>query len=271
MENSSAGLVRVAARPDAKSARTAGDMLRKIVYALMLALVALVCIQSLHQSRIIFRVNDFWARPEQAPPTATATPTNTPTPKDRAPVFQDYFAILDITHNATDSEIKRAYRRKVVQTHPDKVQRLGPAARLEAEAKFNLATKAHETLSNLEERCKYLEKLPGVDSITRAGCWRGLQKRNREQASAEAQRRADEEWNARWEAYKAAKEAAKEQRERERERDKFFDMEPPITALAVVRTWCERAWELLCNGVMEAQRALVSAYHIVMDFIRRYW
>ena len=33
---------------------------------------------------------------------------------------KDYYSILDISRNATESEIKKAFRKKALQEHPDK-------------------------------------------------------------------------------------------------------------------------------------------------------
>ena len=53
----------------------------------------------------------------------------------------DYYQILDIQRTATQEEIKKAYRKKAVQYHPDK----NPGNK-DAEKKFKEISEAYEVL-----------------------------------------------------------------------------------------------------------------------------
>ncbi len=64
--------------------------------------------------------------------------------------MRDYYDILGVSKNATDKEIKRAYRRLARQYHPD----VNPGNK-EAEAKFKEISEAYHVLSNPELRKKY--------------------------------------------------------------------------------------------------------------------
>jgi molecular chaperone DnaJ len=63
---------------------------------------------------------------------------------------EDYYEILGISKGATAAEIKKAYRKKAIQYHPDK----NPDDS-SAEAKFKKAAEAYEVLGNEEKRAKY--------------------------------------------------------------------------------------------------------------------
>lgn len=63
---------------------------------------------------------------------------------------RDYYEVLGIQKGATDSEIKKAYRKLAKQYHPD----TNPDNK-EAEAKFKEATEAYEILSDEEKRSAY--------------------------------------------------------------------------------------------------------------------
>ena len=63
---------------------------------------------------------------------------------------QDYYEILGINKNATAAEIKKAYRKKAIEYHPDK----NPGNK-EAEEKFKLAAEAYEVLSDEQKRTRY--------------------------------------------------------------------------------------------------------------------
>jgi len=63
---------------------------------------------------------------------------------------EDYYEVLGISKSASDSEIKKAYRKQALKYHPDK----NPGDK-EAEEKFKLAAEAYEVLSNADKRARY--------------------------------------------------------------------------------------------------------------------
>ena len=63
---------------------------------------------------------------------------------------RDYYEVLGISKGAGDSEIKKAYRKKAIEFHPDK----NPDNK-EAEAKFKEAAEAYEVLSNPDKKTRY--------------------------------------------------------------------------------------------------------------------
>lgn len=64
--------------------------------------------------------------------------------------YRDYYKILGVPKNATQDEIKKAYRKLAVKYHPDK----NPGNK-EAERKFQEINEANEVLSDPEKRKKY--------------------------------------------------------------------------------------------------------------------
>ena len=63
---------------------------------------------------------------------------------------RDYYEVLEVAKNATPEEIKKAYRKKAIQYHPDK----NPGDK-EAEEKFKEAAEAYEVLSDPQKRARY--------------------------------------------------------------------------------------------------------------------
>ena len=63
---------------------------------------------------------------------------------------RDYYEVLGVAKNATEEEIKKAYRKKAIQYHPDKK----PGDK-EAEEKFKEAAEAYDVLSDPQKRQRY--------------------------------------------------------------------------------------------------------------------
>ncbi len=63
---------------------------------------------------------------------------------------RDYYEVLGVERSATEEEIKKAYRKKAIQYHPDK----NPGDK-EAEEKFKEAAEAYDVLSNPDKRARY--------------------------------------------------------------------------------------------------------------------
>src|ERR671938_335068 len=65
---------------------------------------------------------------------------------------RDYYTVLGVTKNASDEDIKKAYRKLAMKHHPDRNQ--GDDAK-KAEDKFKEAKEAYEMLSDPQKRAAY--------------------------------------------------------------------------------------------------------------------
>ena len=63
---------------------------------------------------------------------------------------RDYYEVLGVSKDASAQEIKKAYRKKAIQYHPDK----NPDDK-QAEENFKEAAEAYEVLSNDQKRQRY--------------------------------------------------------------------------------------------------------------------
>lgn len=63
---------------------------------------------------------------------------------------RDYYEVLEVQKNASQEDIKKAYRKKALQYHPDK----NPGDK-QAEEHFKEAAEAYEVLSDQQKRSKY--------------------------------------------------------------------------------------------------------------------
>jgi molecular chaperone DnaJ len=63
---------------------------------------------------------------------------------------KDFYEILGVSKNATADEIKKAYRKKAIEFHPDK----NPGDK-QAEENFKLAAEAYEVLSDPQKKARY--------------------------------------------------------------------------------------------------------------------
>ena len=63
---------------------------------------------------------------------------------------RDYYEILGVSKDAAADEIKKAYRKKAIQYHPDK----NPGDK-QSEENFKEAAEAYEVLSNAEKKQRY--------------------------------------------------------------------------------------------------------------------
>ena len=63
--------------------------------------------------------------------------------------MNDYYELLGVPRTASDTEIKKAYRKLAMQYHPDRNPEAG------AEARFKEITEAYEVLCHAEKRAMY--------------------------------------------------------------------------------------------------------------------
>ncbi|KAJ1427725.1 HSP40/DnaJ peptide-binding [Sesbania bispinosa] len=67
----------------------------------------------------------------------------------------DYYKILRVNRNATDEELKKAYKRLAMKWHPDKNHQQHQVKKEEAEAKFKQISEAYDVLSDAKKRQIY--------------------------------------------------------------------------------------------------------------------
>lgn len=68
---------------------------------------------------------------------------------------KDYYKILGVDQNANQLEIKKAYRRKALECHPDRHANATDAVKKEQEKKFKDIGEAYEVLSDAKKKSRY--------------------------------------------------------------------------------------------------------------------
>lgn len=63
--------------------------------------------------------------------------------------MKDFYSVLGVNENASESDIKKAYRKLAIKYHPDKNTEPG------SDSKFKEIAEAYETLSNKDKRSQY--------------------------------------------------------------------------------------------------------------------
>ena len=77
---------------------------------------------------------------------------------------------LGINRNASDEEIKRAYRKLAMKYHPDRIKNKSPEEKSVAEEKFKEISSANDILSDKKKRSLYDQfGIEGIESSGMAG------------------------------------------------------------------------------------------------------
>ena len=70
-------------------------------------------------------------------------------------MFKDYYAILGVRRDASDEEIKKAYRKLANKLHPDKNVDKSDDEQLRLEAELKEVSEAYSVLKNSKTRIAY--------------------------------------------------------------------------------------------------------------------
>ena len=68
---------------------------------------------------------------------------------------KDYYKILGVGRGANADEIKKAYKKRALATHPDKHAGASESEKRETETKFKEVGEAYEVLSDTEKKWRY--------------------------------------------------------------------------------------------------------------------
>ena len=68
---------------------------------------------------------------------------------------RDYYEVLGVPKDASESDIKKAYRKAAMKYHPDKFANSSEAEKKDAEEKFKEINEAYEILSDPQKKAAY--------------------------------------------------------------------------------------------------------------------
>lgn len=86
---------------------------------------------------------------------------------------KNYYDILGVSKNASDAEIKKAFRKLCLKYHPDKVKSSDPKKIKEAEEKFKEINEAYQTLSDPKKKTHY-DQFGSMEGFGEAGGFDGF-------------------------------------------------------------------------------------------------
>jgi len=69
--------------------------------------------------------------------------------------FPEYYVLLDIPRTATTEDVRNAYKRESLRTHPDRLQKATPAEKRAATERFQAVADAYYVLSDPTRRKEY--------------------------------------------------------------------------------------------------------------------
>jgi len=69
--------------------------------------------------------------------------------------FPDYYKLLGVTKNVSQDEIRTAYKKESLRTHPDRIANASPADKKKATEKFQAVADAYYVLSDPTRRKEY--------------------------------------------------------------------------------------------------------------------
>ena len=82
---------------------------------------------------------------------------------------KDYYKILGVDKNATEDQLKKAFRKKSIEWHPDKWQDKSESEKKNAEEQFKKVAEAYECLKDPDKRAKYDQFGENWDKMNQGG------------------------------------------------------------------------------------------------------